>query len=143
MQKLNIGCGQDKLEGWINADSREGCNPDEIVRLGFRLPYPDDHFVEVKAFNVLTQVNDIVTAMNELWRVTKGFITIRVPDAADICAFQDPMDFRHFTDQSFTYMELGHRRYEQYGEHYGFKPFKVELLESNGRQLLFRLWPVK
>lgn len=140
--KLNIGCGNDKLEGWVNADARTSCNPDVKCVLGETLPFKDDQFDEVRAFNVLTQVSKIRKAMNELWRVTNGFILIRVPDAANICAFQDPMDFRHFTDQSFTYMEHGHRRYEQYGKMYGFKPFKVELLEHK-EQMLFKLTPVK
>lgn len=146
--RLNIGSGKDYLEGWVNADSRVACNPDDVVILGTgMLPYPDDSFDEVRAFNVLTQIAEpeaFKVAMNELWRVTRGIIHIRVPNAAHISAYQDPMDVRRFTDQTFTYMEFGHRRYEQYGRHYGFRSFKVRQdLNLNETQLHFHLTPVK
>lgn len=143
---LNIGCGNDKMPNAVNADSSAACNPDIVCGLGWFLPFDDNQFKETFAYNVLTQVEsneDFVLSMNELHRVTEKVIHIRVPYALDECAFQDPMDVRRFTDQSFTYMEEGHRRYEQYGKHYGFLPFKVVPRENNGRQMLFDLYPVK
>lgn len=143
---LNIGCGNDKMLGAVNADTSARCNPDVVCRLGDDLPFENNAFTEVFAYNVLTQINDsnrFVDAINELHRITDGVIHIRVPYALDECAFQDPLDVRRFTDQSFTYMEEGHRRYEQYGKTYGFKPFKVVSKENNGRQMLFDLYPVK
>jgi len=146
MQKLHIGCGKDYKKGWINLDiSNVGdmqCDIEEGV------PFQDNEIDEILANNVLCQIlkpDRFVFVMTELWRVTKptGKIIIRVPNALDICSFQDPMDCRRFTDQSFTYMEHGHRRFEQYGRHYGFKPFIVELLEDNGRQMTFQLKPFK
>lgn len=143
---LNIGCGNDKMQGAVNADFSPLCNPDVICRLGGVLPFEKNQFAEVFAYNVLTQIEfngEYILAINELHRVTDGVIHIRVPYALDECAYQDPLDCRRFTDQSFTYMEEGHRRYEQYGKTYGFKPFKVVPRENNGRQMLFDLYPVK
>jgi predicted SAM-dependent methyltransferase len=144
-KRLNIGAGRDYMEGWINADISEEVGADIVCQLGQRLPFKDNEFSEVKAYNVLCQIqmtNDFIYAMNELHRVTNGYIYVRVPNAADICAFQDPMDSRRFTTESFTYMEHNHKRYIQYGKHYGFLPFKVDLLE-NKQQMIFRLQPVK
>jgi hypothetical protein len=110
------------------------------------LPFKDNEFTEVFAYNVLTQIEsngDFIEAINELWRITDGVIHVRVPFALHECAFQDPMDCRRFTEESFTYMEGDHRRYIQYGKHYGFKPFKVSLKDNNGRQMLFDLTPIK
>ncbi len=146
LNRLNIGCGNDKLPQYVNADASPLCNPQVVCILGERLPFKDNEFDEVRAYNVLCQVQmttAFIYAMNELHRITRGYIDVRVPDASDICAFQDPCDSRRFTDQSFTYMEHNHRRYIQYGRHYGFPPFKVELLENNGKQMLFKLTPVK
>lgn len=145
-QILNIGAGNDKMVDAVNADISPLCNPDIVCALGTVLPFETNRFKEVFAYNVLTQIEsnkEFVLAINELHRITDGVIHIRVPYALDECSFQDPMDVRRFTDQSFTYMEEGHRRYEQYGKTYGFKPFKVVARENNGRQMLFDLYPVK
>lgn len=148
MSKLNIGCGLDKRIGYINLDISAEANPDVVCNIEYGLPYPDDSMDEIIANNVLTQISTPIAfllVMNELWRITKptGVIYIRVPNAEDICAFQDPFDQRRFTVETFSYMEYHHRRYEQYGKHYGFKPFEVELLENNGYQMKFKLIPVK
>jgi predicted SAM-dependent methyltransferase len=147
MQKLHVGCGRNYKKGWINMDVSSLCGADVIGSI-HDTHYFNNTFDEVLAENVLCQIQDtnkFIKTMNELHRITKptGTITIRVPNAKDICAWQDPVDTRRFTDQSFTYMEHGHRRYEQYGKHYGFPPFTVELLEDNGRQMTFKLCPVK
>ena len=91
------------------------------------IPYDRNTFDEVIANNILCQISSrkkFVFVMNELFRVIKpnGILKIRVPNASDICAFQDSMDTIRFTNQSFTYMEDGHRRYETYGRLYGYKP---------------------
>jgi hypothetical protein len=143
--KLNLGCGRDHKEGYINADISPEVGADVVFDLQEGLPFDDNHFDEVLANNVLCQIllpQNYLAVMNELWRITKGFIQVRVPNAEDICAWQDPFDCRRFTDQTFTYLESGHRRYKQYGKHYGFKPFRVELLEK-GTQLTYKLWPIK
>lgn len=144
--KINIGCGNDKREGYINLDISPDVNPDIVCDITKGLPFERDVFDEVLINNALTQIassKEFLFVMNDLWRVCYGSIGIRVPNAEDICAWQDPMDCRRFTDQSFTYMDVNHRRYEQYGKHYGFPPFRVELVEDNGKQLIFKLWPVK
>lgn len=144
--KLNIGCGNDKMEGAVNADISVLCNPDVVCILGEKLPFEGNEFEEVFAYNVLTQIQTneaFVLAMQELHRICAGVIHVRVPLATHECAYQDPLDVRRYTDQSFTYMEKAHRRYEQYGKHYGFPPFHVELVENNGRQMLFDLRPIK
>lgn len=143
---LNIGCGNDKMEGAVNADISDLCNPDVVCQLGTPLPFENKEFDEVYAYNVLTQIEtnvEFVTALQELHRITKRVIHVRVPLATDICAFQDPMDCRRFTHESFTYMDSTHRRYTQYGKHYGFPPFTVKHIDSNGRQMLIDLIPVK
>lgn len=146
LSKANIGCGRDYRKGYYNIDISSTVGADLVCDITGGIPFEKDTFDEILVNNVLTQIllpKRFVFVMNELWRTCRGFIQIRVPNAKDVCAWQDPMDCRRFTDQSFTYMEGGHRRYEQYGKHYGFKPFKVELIEDNGRQMTFKLWPIK
>ena len=149
LKKMNLGCGRDIREGYLNVDIAGNVGAQKVMDLQVTpWPFQDDRFEDIIAHNVLTQIQDpkkFVEVMNELWRVTKndGFIQIRVPNALHICAWQDPMDCRRFTDQSFTYMEHKHRRFEQYGRHYGFRPFIVEKVEDNGIQMVFLLTPFK
>lgn len=148
MQKLHVGCGKDYRKGFVNLDISPDVGADVVCDILNGFPFPKDTFSVVLCNNVLTQIlcpKDFVYIMNELWTVTdaSGSIYIRVPNAKDICAWQDPMDCRRFTDQTFTYMEHGHNRYEQYGKHYGLKPFEVTLLTDNGRQMEFKLVPIK
>jgi predicted SAM-dependent methyltransferase len=148
IHKLNIGCGNDKLKGYVNLDVSPLVSPDVVCDIEYGIPFDDNTFDEILANNVLTQIfipMNFVFVMNDLWRITKktGVIRVRVPNAKDLCAWQDPMDCRRFTDQSFTYLQYNHRRYKTYGKHYGFKPFKVTLVEDNGRQMIFNLTPKK
>ncbi len=153
LKKLNLGCGNDiKREedvDWVNLDISPDVGADVVADF-VQTPWPadDDSFDEVLANNSLTQVltsREYIDVINEIWRITKpdGVIKIRVPYALHPCAFQDPIDCRRFTEESFTYMDINHRRYEEYGKHYGFPPFYVKLIDNNGVQMKFELRPVK
>lgn len=144
--KLNIGCGNDYREGYVNIDVSRAVEADEYFDITDGIPFNSDVFDEIIINNVLCQIeknDEFVSVINELWRVCSGDIYVRVPNASHICAYQDPMDCRRFTPESFTYLDHRHRRYKQYGKHYGFKPFVVELLSDNGRQMEFKLTPKK
>ena len=145
MLKVNIGCGKDKREGYVNLDISSNVGADIVCDIEEGLPFKDNECEEIICLDVLEQISSadkFVFVMNELWRVTKlgGSVHVRVPNAKDICAFQDPMDSRHFTEETFTYMQHGHTRYERY--QYGFKPWFVGVLE-NGVQLRLILNPSK
>lgn len=144
--KLNLGCGKDYRDGYINADVATGLRLDVSFNAIDGIPYPDNFFGEVLTSNMICQIEknaDFVKVMNEIWRVCSGKVFLRVPNAMNVCAFQDPMDCRRFTPESFTYMDANHRRYDQYGKHYGFPPFTILKIDDNGRQIEFILKPLK
>jgi len=145
--RLNIGCGHDKREGFVGLDISPDVGADIVCDIEQGIPLKDNECEEVICLDVLEQMSSakaFVFVMNELWRITKlgGSVHVRVPNAKDICAFQDPMDSRHFTEETFTYMGFKHQRYERYGKHYGFKPWVVGIVE-NGAQIRLILNPVK
>lgn len=145
MSKINIGCGKDKREGYINLDISPNVGADIVCDIEDGLPFRDNEAEEIICLDVLEQISTakkFVFVMNELWRVTRlgGAVHIRVPNAKDICAFQDPMDSRHFTEETFTYMQYGHQRHERYS--YGFKPWFVGIIEK-GAQIRLVLNPAK
>lgn len=82
--KLNLGCGQDPQDGYLNVDYIAGPGVDQVVDLN-QTPWPwmDDAFAEVRIHNTLEHLQDPFATILELHRVTQpgGIIDILVPHA--------------------------------------------------------------
>jgi SAM-dependent methyltransferase len=81
-KKLNIGCGQDCLNDWINLDRNPGVKPDVVAELdGCGLPFVSDYFDHILASHILEHIYDIVQLKSEIKRVLKknGTFTFMVP----------------------------------------------------------------
>jgi hypothetical protein len=76
-KKLNLGCGFMKLEGYLNVDGSDICEPDMKVDLN-QLPWPfeDDEFQHIVAKDVLEHLgNDkvsLVDIIKEMHRVSEN-----------------------------------------------------------------------
>ncbi|MBD9491656.1 methyltransferase [Ensifer sp. ENS11] len=55
-RKLNIGCGYDKMPGYLNIDSDTACSPDLLVIDNDLYDLPRDYFDEVYAKDVLEHI---------------------------------------------------------------------------------------
>lgn len=79
--KLNLGCGHDVRDGWINADIAPGPGVDVICNANERLPFDDEQFTHVLLDNVLEHLQDPYRALLEVHRVTEagGSVVVRVP----------------------------------------------------------------
>jgi len=83
--RLNLGCGGDKREGYINIDIRKSVEPDLILDLENEgLPYNDNSVEEVVAQDFLEHISwkKAVWLLKEIYRVLRpeGILKLRCPD---------------------------------------------------------------
>lgn len=102
--KLNMGCGFNKLDGYLNVDREASCKPNQIVDFeSLPWPWPDNSFDEVLAFHTLEHLGEksavYLGIMKELWRVLKpnGLLKIAVPHFRHENYFHDPTHVRMIT----------------------------------------------
>ena len=63
MRKLNLGCGYNKKDGWINIDNDETVNPDIVRDLTRGLPFDDNSFDTVICTHTIEHVLNIAKAV--------------------------------------------------------------------------------
>ncbi len=96
--KLNIGCGRNIIEGWLNVDSRGG----NIICDAAFLPFKNHSFDNVLASHVLEHVPNLWKVIQEIHRILQpnGILKVRVPYG--IKGFTaSPYHVRAFTLNSF------------------------------------------
>ena len=103
--KLHLGCGTKKLEGWVNVDSVEACQPDLLHDIGQPLPYDDLIADEVLAEDVLEHFDKYLrfVVFYEWVRVLKigGKVTLQVPDFKKILFKYFKFGYDNFVDFIF------------------------------------------
>ena len=79
--KLNLGCGKNKLEGYINCDIDPKVNPDEVIDLSKDLPFKDNTVDEIFTSHTLEHIPHellVEKALPEIWRVCKQDAKIKI-----------------------------------------------------------------
>ena len=71
--KLNIGCGFEKKEDFINIDRAREVDPDKVVDIESGLPFPDNSFEYIYSEHCLEHIKPDKWAfvLNEIYRVAK------------------------------------------------------------------------
>ncbi len=106
MVKINLGCGNKRIKGFIGVDKVKTEAVDIIHNLDkFPYPFKDNSVDEVIMDNVLEHLQDVLKVMEELHRICKqkAIIKIYVPYAKSDGAFTDPTHKHFFTDRTFKY----------------------------------------
>lgn len=108
-KKLNLGCGRDVREGWINLDVMPLPGVDVVADLGqcatTPLPFEDNTFDELLLSHLLEHIPEPLPLMQELWRIAKpgAKMQIRVPHGAHDDAWTDPTHVKPYFARSFGY----------------------------------------
>lgn len=111
MNKLNLGCGFDHRDGYLNADSFQECKPDVLINIeetpwAFR----DNAYQHILLKHVLEHVGQTYSSfkaiMQELYRITanQGTIEIHIPHFRHDSFWSDPTHVRAFTLLTFQMM---------------------------------------
>jgi SAM-dependent methyltransferase len=115
--KLNLGCGFDKREGWLNVDNFAECEPDRMLDIE-STPWdvPTNGFEHVLMKHVLEHVgadfSTFARVMGELFRILApgGLLEIHVPHVRHDTFWSDPTHVRAFTPLTFRMMSKRQNR---------------------------------
>jgi predicted SAM-dependent methyltransferase len=145
MVKLNIGCGTDKQDGFVNIDVSEIVQPDLVLDCTtYPWPYEDGGVSQIRAVDFFEHVFNPIPCFNECWRVLapEGTLYIEVPLAGTVDYYKDPTHVRPFVPQTFKYFA------EWNFPAYGIKPWKILTMrhttgEENQNRVFVIMQPVK
>ena len=144
--KLNIGCGNKKIEGYHGVDKYKCDAADYICDLeNEKLPFEDSTISGIILDNAIEHFFDIPKVIKELVRVSKSDSVIRIitPHFSSIKSWIDPTHIHHLSYFSFDHFE------KESVSHYVGKGIKIESIKlsfSGGlmgltARLIFKISP--
>jgi predicted SAM-dependent methyltransferase len=117
MEKLNVGCGFDLKEGYINLDVVDyGGN---MIHDLNSVPYPfeDNTFDEIFCSHILEHVNNFHSTISEIYRILKpgGILVVYAPFFLNTKYFGEPDHKIPFSIRTFdNYEYIGNRKLKFY-----------------------------
>lgn len=121
--RLNLGCCDAPVSGYVNVDMVAGSGVDQVADLSMPWPWPDNSVDLVRAWDIIEHLPDKIRTMNEMYRVLApgGRAEIVVPTTDGTGAFQDPTHVSFWNRRSFLYYEAGNPYRERFANSYGIK----------------------
>ncbi len=104
--KLELGCGQNKRDGFYGMDHVEMDGVDVVTDLNKPLHLLQDGCCEyIYTRHVLEHINEFLPLMREIHRITKtdGTVEIIVPHFSNVYGYSDPTHVRFFGLYSMNY----------------------------------------
>lgn len=111
LKRVNLGCGETPLNGWVNIDKDRNVKCEIHRDLEKGLPFDDDSVDEIHARHIIEHVKDDVFLMNEIWRVCKNGASVRIiVPASDSQAAHDFDHKSYWNERKFSYLKKENRR---------------------------------
>lgn len=103
--KMNLGCGKDIRQNYLNIDFEKFVGVDRILNLN-NLPYPfkNNQFEEIIMQDILEHLDNPFEVMKEIYRISKpeAKIYLRVPHFSSNNIAGDIQHKRGFNTETFT-----------------------------------------
>lgn len=137
MDKLNLGCGDDYREGYVNVDNGH-CKKDVDHDLeNFPYPFEDNSFSEIVMQHCIEHISreNFPVLVKELHRISKPGATLHIsaPYYLSRNAYTDFTHKNFMTEESFSYFDPNHPL-RKLGKIYGLNcEFHVNVLLDKDR----------
>jgi SAM-dependent methyltransferase len=133
--KLNLACGDVKIDGYIGVDIKKTDACDRVMDLQkFPWDFEDNSVDEIICTHYVEHTPDLIKFMDECYRILKpaefdpklpnkpisGFMTIVAPYYTSMRCWQDPTHLRAISEASFLYFNKKWREMNKL-EHYDIK----------------------
>ena len=104
---IDLGCGDNKIEGAIGVDVRPGPGVDVVCDLERGLPFKSGCAHIVSASHILEHMRDMIGLMEEIFRICRpnAVVEIVAPYYTSQGAFRDPTHLRYLSEDTFLYFE--------------------------------------
>ena len=137
MNKVNLGCGLNYKEGWINVDSDNTLKKVDVVWNLNNIPYPfkSNSIDRIYIAHVLEHLDEVYEVLKEMHRICKkgAIIEIYVPYFNNYNAFRDLSHKQFFTWDSFSPVALGRTKTDKKGR--GIISYQKRLFNYKSRRL--------
>jgi len=145
--QVEIGCGNDKTEGFVGIDNSENSDADIVRDLRDGLPFCSNSTKHIKANSVLEHFSndDFIKIMKECHRILidGGILEGIVPYGEDLIAIKDPTHQRFFARETFSYFSPKSPKQKLYNLP-AFETLDCHLEgESGKREIYFTLKAIK
>jgi SAM-dependent methyltransferase len=109
MKRLNLGCGTDIREGWVNLDIAPLKGVDVVHDINkLPLPFGNEEFAQILCKDILEHL-EYVPLLRELHRILEqgGVLEISVPHFTSQDNYIDPTHKKMFSIQTFEFFVTG------------------------------------
>lgn len=122
-KKLNLACGNTRIEGYAGIDYVKLPTVDYVMDLEtFPWDIESDSVEEIVCNHYVEHTKDLVSFMNEVYRICKvgARVNIVAPYYTSMRAWQDPTHVREISEASFAYYNKEWRKLNNL-DHYTIK----------------------